>query len=196
MGADCPKIDILIGIDNYVNILTGWVKQLKGGLTAVCTKIGWFVCGSSDEIICNKEKNAPTLCACLVVHDFNISDPWNLEAIGILDAKQNLTNAAEEEIAHDQFSSSLTRKENGRYCVGLPWLESSVEIPSSYQVAEKRLFGMTRKHRSLYKYEEYDRVFKEWLEERVIEMVPDHELNSKGHYLPHHPVFKPDSVTT
>ncbi|GFY40574.1 integrase catalytic domain-containing protein [Trichonephila inaurata madagascariensis] len=27
-------------------------------------------------------------------------------------------------------------------------------------------------------------------------MVPDRELNSKGHYLPHHPVFKPDSVTT
>ncbi|GFY55039.1 integrase_H2C2 domain-containing protein [Trichonephila inaurata madagascariensis] len=48
---------------------------------------------------------------------------------------------------------------------------------------------------SLRKYEEYG-VFKEWLEEGVIEMVPDHELNSKGHYLPHHPVFKPDNVTT
>ncbi|GFR22998.1 integrase_H2C2 domain-containing protein [Trichonephila clavata] len=39
-------------------------------------------------------------------------------------------------------------------------------------------------------------VFKEWLEEGVIEMVPEHELNSKGHYLPHHPVFKPNSVPT
>ncbi|GFS61460.1 integrase catalytic domain-containing protein [Trichonephila clavipes] len=27
-------------------------------------------------------------------------------------------------------------------------------------------------------------------------MVPDRELTSKGHYLPHHPVLKPDSVPT
>ncbi|GFW68092.1 integrase_H2C2 domain-containing protein [Trichonephila clavipes] len=64
MGADCPKIDILIGSDNYGKILTG-------------------------------------------------------QAIGILDANQNLSNAAEEEITRDQFLSSLTRKENGRYCVGV-----------------------------------------------------------------------------
>ncbi|GFS38453.1 uncharacterized protein TNIN_136791 [Trichonephila inaurata madagascariensis] len=116
MGADCPRIDIIIGSDNY-------------------------------------------------------------------DANQNLSNAAEKEIARDQFLSSLTRKENGRYCVGLPWLGRSVEL---YQVAEIRLFGITRRLRFLRKYEEYDGVFKEWLEEGVIEMVPDHELNSKGHYLPHH----------
>ncbi|GFV90850.1 integrase_H2C2 domain-containing protein [Trichonephila clavipes] len=87
------------------------------------------------------------------------------------------------------------RKENGRYCVGLPWLGSSVELPSNFQVEEKRLFGIPRKLRSLHKYEEYDGVFKEWLEEGVIEMVPDRELTFKGHYLPHHQAFKPDSVT-
>ncbi|GFY40526.1 uncharacterized protein TNIN_134281 [Trichonephila inaurata madagascariensis] len=148
------------------------------------------------EIINDKGRTAPTLCASLAVHDINIPDLWSLETIGILDANQNLSNAAEEEIARDQFLSSLTRKENGCYCVGLPWLGRSVELPSNYQVAEKRLFGITRRLGSLRKYEEYDGVFKEWLEEGVIEMVPDHELNSKGHYLPHHPVFKPDSVTT
>ncbi|GFY66066.1 uncharacterized protein TNIN_394091 [Trichonephila inaurata madagascariensis] len=148
--------------------------------------------GASDEIISDKDRTAPTLCVSLAVHDFNISDLWSLEAIGILDVNQNFSNAAEEEIAHDQFLSSLTRKENGHYCMGLPWLGSSMELPSNFQVAEKRLFGITQRLRSLHKYEEYDGVFKEWLEEGVIEMVPDHELNSKGHYLPHHP----DSVTT
>ncbi|GFW29714.1 uncharacterized protein TNCV_3935811 [Trichonephila clavipes] len=144
MGADCPKIDILIGSDNYSKILTG----------------------------------------------------QSLEAIGILDNNQNLSNVTEEEIARDQFLSHLTRKENGHYCVELPWLGSSVELPSNYQVAEKILFGITRRLRSLHKYEEYDGVFKEWLEEGVIEMVPDRELTYKGHNLPHHRVFKPDSVPT
>ncbi|GFR02871.1 integrase catalytic domain-containing protein [Trichonephila clavata] len=49
MGADCPKIGMLIGSDNYGKILTGRVRQLKGGLTVVCTKLGWVVCGASDE---------------------------------------------------------------------------------------------------------------------------------------------------
>ncbi|GFR28870.1 integrase catalytic domain-containing protein [Trichonephila clavata] len=57
MGADCPKIDMLIGSDNYGKILTGRVRQLKGGLTAVCTKLGWVVCGASEETISNKDKN-------------------------------------------------------------------------------------------------------------------------------------------
>ncbi|GFS61459.1 integrase catalytic domain-containing protein [Trichonephila clavipes] len=131
MGADCPKIDILIGSDNYGKILTGQVRQLKVGLTAVCTKLGWVVCGASDEIISDKDRTAPTLCASLAVHDFNISDLWSFEAIGILDANQNLSPAAEEEIARDQFLTSLTRKENGRYFVGLPWLGGSVELPGS-----------------------------------------------------------------
>ncbi|GFY10717.1 integrase catalytic domain-containing protein [Trichonephila clavipes] len=104
----------------------------------------------------------------LAVHGFNISDLWSLEAIGILDANQNLSNAAKEEIARDQFLSYLTRKENGRYCVGLPWLGSNVELPSNYHVAEKRLFCITRKLGSLRKYEEYDGVFNEWWGEGVI----------------------------
>ncbi|GFR00992.1 integrase catalytic domain-containing protein [Trichonephila clavata] len=78
MGADCPKIDILIGSDNFGKILTGRVRQLKGGLTAVCTKLGWVVRGASDEIISKKDKNATTLCASLVVHNFNIFGVWRL----------------------------------------------------------------------------------------------------------------------
>ncbi|GFY04701.1 DUF1758 domain-containing protein [Trichonephila clavipes] len=140
-----------------------WVRQLKGELTAVCTKLGWVVCGASDEIICDKDRTAPTLYTTLAVRDFNISDLWSLEAIGILDANQNLSNTAEKEIARDQFLSSLTRKENS-YCVELPWLGSSVELPSNYQVAEKRWFGITRGIRSLRKYEEYDGSFQEMVE--------------------------------
>ena len=79
---------------------------------------------------------------------------------------------------------------------GLPWLSHDAEVPSNRYVAEKRLFSVTRKLKSLNKYEDYDKVFNEWMGEGVIERVPDNELNTKGHYLPHHPVFKPDSITT
>lgn len=195
VGSDCPEIEMLIGSDIYGKILTGFVKQLKGGLTAVCTKLGWAVCGTYNDIATPKEQNTSMLCS-LAIRDFKISDLWNLETIGILDAQQNLTKTAEEEIAREQFLNSLSRNEEGRYCVGLPWLGYNVELPSNRHVAEKRLFSVTQRLRYLNKYEDYDKIFKEWVNEGVIEVVPDAELNSKGHYLPHHPVFKPDSLTT
>ncbi|GBM00954.1 hypothetical protein AVEN_6294-1, partial [Araneus ventricosus] len=196
IGSDCPKIDMLIGSDIYGKILTGLVKQLKGGLTAVNTKLGWVVCGKFDDFPIQNDQSASILCAGLAVRDYNISDLWNLETIGILDAQHNLTKAAEEEIAHEQFLNSLNRNEEGRYCVGLPWLGNDQQLPDNRFVAERRLFSVTRKLNSLNKYGDYDQVFRDWIGEGVIEMVPDNELNFKGHYLPHHPVFKPDSATT
>ncbi|XP_054713646.1 uncharacterized protein LOC129223104 [Uloborus diversus] len=194
LGENCPKIEMLIGSDIYGKILTGRVKQLKGGLTAICTKLGWTVCGVSDDF--HKGKNASAFCTNLAIQDFKISDLWSLETIGILDANLNLNNSLEEKIAREQFLNSLSRNEEGRYSVGLPWLGCNVELPSNRHIAEKRLFNVTHRLKSLRKYEEYDNIFKQWLEEGVVEAVPNNELHFKGHYLPHHPVFKPSSVTT
>ncbi|KFM56831.1 hypothetical protein X975_26897, partial [Stegodyphus mimosarum] len=99
--------------------------QLKGGLTAVCTKLGWTVCGALEEFVNHKDKDASILCASLVGHDFKISDLWSLEMIGILNAHQNSTNAAEEEIATEQFLNSLSRNKDGRYCIRVPWVVKS-----------------------------------------------------------------------
>lgn len=41
----------------------------------------------------------------------------------------------------------------------------------------------------------YDEVFREWLEEGIIEPVPAEELNIIGHYLPHRHVVKEESTT-
>ncbi|GBN40596.1 hypothetical protein AVEN_100950-1 [Araneus ventricosus] len=41
LGDGCPKIEMLLGSDVYSKVITGGVKQLKGGLTAVNTKLGW-----------------------------------------------------------------------------------------------------------------------------------------------------------
>ncbi|GBM40840.1 hypothetical protein AVEN_137339-1 [Araneus ventricosus] len=88
------------------------------------------------------------------------------------------------------------RREEGCYCVGLPWLGNDLQLPDNRFVAERRLFRVTRKLKSLNKYGDYDQVFRDWIGEGVIEMVPDNELNVKGYYLPHHPVFKANSATT
>lgn len=41
----------------------------------------------------------------------------------------------------------------------------------------------------------YQGVFDEWLKEDIIEEVPVAEIAQPVHYLPHHPVLKPNSTT-
>ncbi|GBN83655.1 hypothetical protein AVEN_59351-1, partial [Araneus ventricosus] len=53
-----------------------------------------------------------------------------------------------------------------------------------------------RKLRNLRKYHAYDQIFRDWLDEGIIEKVPENDLYKRSHYLPHHPVFKPESLTT
>lgn len=130
------------------------------------------------------------------MREWSVPDLWQFETIGINDPAQTLFKREEEELAHDMFLEKLTRKEDGRYCVGLPWITDKKVVPSNRIIAEKRLFGITRRLKSLGKFMEYDEVFREWVREDVMEPVPKEELNKGSHYLPHHAVFKPSSLTT
>ncbi|GBM16411.1 hypothetical protein AVEN_94914-1 [Araneus ventricosus] len=125
LGDGCSKIEMLLGSDVYSKVITGGVKQLKGGLTAVNTKL--------------------------------VSDLWNLETIGITDDGRRLTKEIEDELAREQFLSYLSRNEEGRYPVCLPWTQKQPpEIPTNRHIAETRLFSVTRKLRNLRKYHAYD----------------------------------------
>ncbi|UYV70147.1 hypothetical protein LAZ67_7001968, partial [Cordylochernes scorpioides] len=195
LGRDSPKIELLIGSDIYGSLLSGRVKQLENGLTAIETHLGRTICGPSPK------KDEQTDYSSLVVismHSRNMSVDylWDLETIGIKDPRENLTKLEEDKIVHQQFLNTVHQLEDGRFCVGLPWLGNQEGIPSNRHIAERRLFNTTRKLRVKCIFSEYDRVFQEWLAEGVIEKVSPEDLNRKCHYLPHHPVVKADSNTT
>ncbi|UYV80828.1 hypothetical protein LAZ67_19001892 [Cordylochernes scorpioides] len=195
LGRDSPKIELLIGSDIYGSLLSGRVKQLKNGLTALETHLGWTICGPSPK------KDEQTDYSSLVVismHSRNMSVDylWDLETIGIKDPGENLTKLEEDKIVHQHFLNTVHQLEDGRFCVGLPWLGNQEGIPSNRHIAERRLFNTTRKLRAKCIFSEYDRVFQEWLAEGVIEKVSPEDLNRNCHYLPHHPVVKANSNTT
>ncbi|UYV84235.1 hypothetical protein LAZ67_X001627 [Cordylochernes scorpioides] len=195
LGRDSPKIELLIGSDIYGSLLSGRVKQLENGLTAIETHLGWTICGPSPK------KDEQTDYSSLVVismHSRNMSVDylWDLETIGIKDPRENLTKLEEYKIVHQHFLNTVHQLEDGRFCVGLPWLGNQEGIPSNRHIAERRLFNTTRKLRVKCIFSEYDRLFQEWLAEGVIEKVSPEDLNRKCHYLPHHPVVKADSNTT
>ncbi|UYV75610.1 hypothetical protein LAZ67_13000736, partial [Cordylochernes scorpioides] len=195
LGRDSPKIELLIGSDIYGSLLSGRVKQLENGLTAIETHLGWTICGPSPK------KDEQSDCSSLVVismHSRNMSVDylWNLETIGIKDPRENLTKLEEDKVVHQHFLNTVHQLEDGRFCVGLPWLGNQEGIPSNRHIAERRLFNTTRKLRAKCIFSEYDRVFQEWLAEGVIEKVSPEDLNRNCHYLPHHPVVKANSNTT
>ncbi|UYV65695.1 hypothetical protein LAZ67_3005166, partial [Cordylochernes scorpioides] len=195
LGRDSPKIELLIGSDIYGSLLSGRVKQLENGLTAIETHLGWTICGPSPK------KDEQSDCSSLVVismHSRNMSVDylWDLETIGIKDPRENLTKLEEDKIVHQHFLNTVHQLEDGRFCVGLPWLGNQEGIPSNRHIAERRLFNTTRKLRAKCIFSEYDRVFQEWLAEGVIEKVSPEDLNRNCHYLPHHPVVKANSNTT
>ncbi|UYV63687.1 hypothetical protein LAZ67_2005306 [Cordylochernes scorpioides] len=194
LGRDSPKIELLIGSDFYGSLLSGHVRQLENGLTAIETYLGWTICGPSPK------KDEQTDYSSLVVigmHSRNMSvdDLWDLETIGIKDSMENLTKLEEDKIVHQHFLNSVHQLEDRRFCVGLPWMGNQKGIPSNCHIAKRRLFNTTRTLRVKCIFSEYDRVFQEWVTEGVIEEVSPEDLNRKCHYLHHYPVVKDNGNT-
>ncbi|GBO26301.1 hypothetical protein AVEN_17027-1, partial [Araneus ventricosus] len=156
-----------------------------------------------QEVICGNMPRLPKeqILKELKRHKIWISDLGDgcpkIEMLLGSDVYSKFNKEIEDELAREQFLSYLSQNEEGRYSVGLPWTQKQPpEIPTNRHVAETRLFSVTRKLRNLRKYHAYDQIFRDWLDEGIIEKVPENDLYKRSHYLPHHPVFKPESLTT
>lgn len=191
LNTDQTVVEILIGNDYYGQLLTGRVEHLENGLTAIETVFGWTLSGR----ICQSESSA-MLVTTLLCKEFTLSDLWDLETIGIRDPVETLSRQQREEATKKHFLKTVQRNQDGRYRVNLPWKEGMNELPSNKTIAERRLITTTVKLQSLGKYEAYEEIFNAWLGEGIIEEVPESEYDAVSYYLPHHAVFKPQSITT
>jgi len=69
-------------------------------------------------------------------------------------------------------------------------------VSRNKELAERRLKSAYRKLESTRYVEKYQQIFDEWLEMGVIERVLPLKDGVPSSYLPHRPVFKPNSATT
>ncbi|XP_021967699.1 uncharacterized protein LOC110862800 [Folsomia candida] len=134
-------------------------------------------------------------CTNLVVSQASVADLWDLETIGIRDPAEAKTKEENDREAKENFLQTITRNEDGRYVVSLPWLGSEQDIPNNKTTAEKRLVNATNKL-SESNFTLYDGIMSDWMREGFIEEVSDADKKNLCYYLPHRPVFKPDSLTT
>ena len=195
-GHGSLEVDILIGSDQYWELVTGETRRGSAGPVAISTKLGWVLSGPTAA-------TAPDVPAsCLVTHtlrvdglssesqllDNRIKSFWELELFGIM---------ASEHSVHDEFGSSI-RLVEGRYEVQLPWKDAHPALPDNYQLCLKRLHGLVKRLKQdptiLC---EYDSTIKKQVQQGIVERVESSEEEPKRvHYLPHHAVVRQDKETT
>ncbi|XP_018324923.1 uncharacterized protein LOC108736833 [Agrilus planipennis] len=191
---DCDDpISILIGADVAGKILTGCHKELKSGLVAFETLLGWTIMGAVRQE--NVREISTVTAISLYLKNCDLKDLWTLDMLGIRDPMTHRIFKQQKKLMYREFLETVSINSENRYEVQLLWSENHPPLSDNKSVAIKRLQTTTKKLRIEGRYEAYDAVFKEWLAEGIIERVLDKEMDIWGHYLPHRHVVKERSTT-
>ncbi|XP_055859309.1 uncharacterized protein LOC129921489 [Episyrphus balteatus] len=193
------SIDMLIGADLYPDIvLEGVKKNVLNSLLAQNTVFGWVLLGPYDDIsiisnfstfVSYSDEPPPSHC---------IERFWKIEELS-----QIYLLSPSDQYCEDLYRSTTFRDATGRYIVKLPF-KNPTEEP---QLGTSRFNAMKQylrnekglKSKPIVK-TEYDRVLSEYIELGHMSSTPPYELWNDGcvqsFYMPHHAIFKPQSITT
>lgn len=191
---DCyGPIELLIGADVAGKLMTGGFKRLKSGLTAIETKLGWTILGRTKE---QSDETENLVVTSMLTRDERMSDLWELDILGIKDSAEKRSNEELEKASIEHFEKTIKRGSDGRYIVSLPWIEGHQALPNNRTVAERRLKSTVKSLENKGLLNAYQEIFKQWLDEKIIEEVKADILEEINcHYLPHRAVIKEHSTT-
>ncbi|XP_025835733.1 uncharacterized protein LOC112906178 [Agrilus planipennis] len=103
----------------------------------------------------------------------------------------------EEAKVEHHFLDNVTRDNNGRYIVKLPFNEQKKHLGDSYSITLKRFYASERKlQKNTELKNQYVQFMREYKNLKHMSEVTDHENHPRGYYLPHHAVIKESSSTT
>uniref|UniRef100_A0A6V7KV33 Reverse transcriptase domain-containing protein n=1 Tax=Bracon brevicornis TaxID=1563983 RepID=A0A6V7KV33_9HYME len=131
----------------------------------------------------------------MFVQDAALTDLWRLDVLGIEDSVVKKNKSLHQQEILERFRNTTTIDESGRYEVILPRKETHPPLIDSRKAAEHRLGRTLKRPSSDNMVAEYEKVFDEWIEEGIVERVPEEEVDRTANYLPHRPVIKENSTT-
>ena len=145
-------IDILVGNDYFHDFILPERRQLRPGLYAVRTRLGWIVSGrTSAQPDASSLTPTPSLlvisaCPAARTNTSPLDKPqlerfWDMETIGITDSP----HSSDDDTAHALFQQSVSR-DDGRYMVSWPW-KPNHDLPDNYTLAKGRLTSLLRRLR-------------------------------------------------
>lgn len=187
-------IDVLLGADIFWDLLNNDKIKLSSGPYLYDSKLGWIISGP----LCNNHSFKPERVQCNFVQiDTQLQKFWELEELSDLPN----TMSKDDRYCEKLFTETTKRDEHGRFSVRIPLKESPESLGDSYTMAKNRFLSLERK---LDRLPDYKKLYCEFLREYealghmtpvASKDIPD--ILSKPHYiLPHHGVYREDSVTT
>ena len=191
-------IDILVGQDQYWDLVRAGLFRSSEGLVAQETVFGWVLSGKAEGPPGGPLGRGVSLCQLLTMTD--VPAGRNLWSLGSSELGDTLEHDVEDDVEPDvlqEFKESVSY-DDGRYVVKLPWKSdgSVSKLMDNRDAAESRLASLTRKlDRDPVLKEKYDSVLTEMEASGVICEVPSEELCSEfpTYYMPHRPVVKQSS---
>ncbi len=139
------EVDILIGCDQYWDVVTGEIRKGTSGPTAINTILGWVLSGPVENHSQQRLESSVNMSSTHVLRletqytqpmyskdDQELRRFWDLELLGI---------SKEEKSVVEEFTSTIVFKE-GRYHVELPWKEHHPLLPDNYEMSRKRLWSL------------------------------------------------------
>lgn len=187
------EISVLIGADIAGKLMTGKKFDLSNGLTAFETELRWTIMGKNKQV---QRIERATEIHSMFVADAKVSDLWRLDILRITDPVEKIERNLNDQIVRDEFLKTVRfNEETVRYTFDLPWKSNYAPVSKNYGVSKNRLENVVKNLKAEGKFQDYDEVFKDCLNEGFIEKVPIEYIDDSAHYLPHRPVFEQNSKT-
>ncbi|GBL87433.1 hypothetical protein AVEN_118371-1 [Araneus ventricosus] len=114
--------------------------------------------GKTNEI--EKRDSTNTVLSCHV-NDAITSDLGRLDSLGVCDPSEKKTREELEQSAKEHIFRTVTRNQEGKYQVRLPWVEGHPPLTNCNDISEKRLVNCIKSLKKLGKIEEYETIFKD-----------------------------------
>ena len=178
------KIDIILGDSTYCKIKTEDIYKGNPGEPIVeGTTFGWVIHGGDDH--------ATDQCMCMrEICDYE--KLYSLDVLGVQDRGEN-----DQLDVLKEFKDDITRREDGRYEVRVPWIPGSTLESTNEQPSRRRLQNVNKKliqNPELKK--EYEKIIEDQMRDGIIETVPEQPSGERTFYMPHKPVVRDSATTT
>ncbi|XP_025407206.1 uncharacterized protein LOC112681160, partial [Sipha flava] len=184
-------IDLLLGADMFPSlVLTGQLKGKDGEPMAMETIFGWVLVGPIQS---SSSGSLNSFCISVFEHlDNTIKKFWELEE---LQAIHHLSE--EDSIAEKFYQQTTTRLASGRFMVKLPFKSSRPLLGDSRTMALHRYRSLEiRLSRDQNLRQQYVEFMHDYVSNNHMELIPEEKDLPYNYYIPHHCVFRPDSLTT
>lgn len=187
---ESQDIDILIGADQFWDLLIDGKLRLHNGSFLQNTQLGWIVSGPIN--LNNTHSYNIVHCNITQSIDTQLRRFWELED---LPSVQKNTLSDNELECEKSFVNNTTRDADGRFCVRIPLKESADSLGETYFQAERQFLSLEKR---LNRTPDYKKMYSEFIQEyiKLGHMTRVQSYDNPHFIMPHHGVFRAHSTTT